>query len=607
MLRQANQAKLKSYQTTPKYKFGYIVPRDYKHAEELDKINKNNKWKDSVKLELNQIDDYKTFIDLGKDGMAPVGSKKISVHLIFDIKHDGRHKARLVADGHRTDVPLTSVYSGVVSLRGLRMVTFLAELNNLELWATDIGNAYLEAYTLEKVHIIAGPEFGEREGHTMVISKALYGLRSSGLRWHEKLAIILKKLNFFPCKAEPDIWMRKNHDVYEYIAVYVDDLAICARNPKEITDALEFTYKFKLKGTGEIKYHLGCDFFRDELGVLCFSPKKYIDKMVDGYLSMFGNKPKGNVTSPLEKGDHPELDNSQLLDEDGIAKYQSLIGSLQWSISLGRFDVQTAVMSMSSFRAAPRIGHLERVKRIYGYTAKMKHATIRVRTEEPDFSALPSEPYKWDYSVYGDVKEEIPNDTPEPLGNYVITTHYVDANLFHDILTGRSVTGILHLINKTPLDWFSKKQATVETATYGSEFVAARTCTEQIIELRMTLRYLGVPLRKKCYMFGDNESVVNSACAPQAKLHKRHVFLSFHRVREAIAAGVMTFRFIQGKDNPADILTKHWGYQQVWELLQPLLFWQGDTMDLLHKDGEKKKGRKRIDTKGPAIGMANPL
>ena len=78
---------------------------------------------------------------------------------------------------------------------------------------------------------------------------------------------------------------------------------------------------------------------------------------------------------------------------------------------------------------------------------------------------------KWDYLVYGDVKEEIPNDTPEPLGNYVITTHYVDANLFHDILTGRSVTGILHLINKTPLDWFSKKQATVETATYGSSLL----------------------------------------------------------------------------------------------------------------------------------------
>ena len=73
-----------------------------------------------------------------------------------------------------------------------------------------------------------------------------------------------------------------------------------------------------------------------------------------------------------------------------------------------------------------------------------------------------------------------------------------------------------------------------------------------------------------------------------AKLHKRHVFLSFHRVREAIAAGIMTFRFIQGEDNPADILTKDWGYQQIWGLLQPLLFWQGDTMDLLGKDRKDK-------------------
>ena len=82
-------------------------------------------------LELGQIDDYKTFIDQGKGGIPPEGSKKISVHLISDIKYDGRYKACLVADGHRTDIPLVSVYSGVVSLRGLRMVTLLVELNEL--------------------------------------------------------------------------------------------------------------------------------------------------------------------------------------------------------------------------------------------------------------------------------------------------------------------------------------------------------------------------------------------------------------------------------------------------------------------------------------------
>jgi hypothetical protein len=89
-------------------------------------------------------------------------------------------------------------------------------------------------------------------------------------------------------------------------------------------------------------------------------------------------------------------------------------------------------------------------------------------------------------------------------------------------------------------------------------------------------------------MFGDNESVVNSASIPHAKLHKRHIALSFHRVRESIAAGVMTFRFLAGKDNPADILSKHWGYQQVWKILQPILFWRGDTMDLISNQDKDK-------------------
>jgi hypothetical protein len=127
--------------------------------------------------------------------------------------------------------------------------------------------------------------------------------------------------------------------------------------------------------------------------------------------------------------------------------------------------------------------------------------------------------------------EELPQDAPKPCGKHVTLTHYVDANLMHDVITGRSVTGILHLVNKTPIDWFPKNQATVETATYGSEFIAARTCVEQIIELRTTLHYLGVPIREKSYMFGDNKSVVDSSMQVHSKLHKRHTMLSYHRVR----------------------------------------------------------------------------
>jgi len=145
--------------------------------------------------------------------------------------------------------------------------------------------------------------------------------------------------------------------------------------------------------------------------------------------------------------------------------------------------------------------------------------------------------------------------------------------LFHDVISGQSVTGILHLPNMTPVDWYSKLQATVETATFGSEHVAACTATEQILDLHLTLRYLGVPLDGPSFMFGDNESVVNTASVLHSKPHKHNNALSHHRTREAITAGITRFHHIVGTTNPVDILSKIWGHSSLWETLRPLMFW----------------------------------
>ena len=582
--RAINQVRLKNYRNRPRYKYGHQVPRDHDEAMRIDEKNGNDKWAQSEKLEKDQIVDYKTFESLGKGAPVPEGYQKIPCHMVYDVKHDGRYKSRFVAGGHRTSTPVDSTYSGVVSLQGIRIVTFLAELNDLELWGTDIGNAYLESYTSEKVAFVAGPEFGpELEGHTCIIRKALYGLKSSGKCWHDRLHDVLRGMGFFPSKAEEDIWMRDCGDHYEYMAVYVDDLMIASRNPQAIIDALTSSpNNFKLKGTGEIKFHLGCDFFRDEDGTLCFGPRKYIERMGDQYKKLFGKAPPQKCSSPLERNDHPELDDSELLGPQDIAKYQSMIGALQWAISLGRFDVATAVMTMSGFRVAPRHGHLERVKRICGYIYKFRAGAIRVRTEMPDYSDLAYNEYDWERTVYGKVREQTPEDAPVPKGKPVVTTTYKDANLYHDLATGRAVSGVLHFINQTPIEWFSKKQATVETSTYGSEFAAARVAIQQIAGLRTTLRYLGVPLNGPSYLFGDNASVATSGSVPHSRLSKRHQALSYHYVREAIASNMVRFYHISGDINPADILSKHWAHGVVYpKLLRPLLFYEGNTLDLL--------------------------
>ena len=137
-----------------------------------------------------------------------------------------------------------------------------AELNKLLLWGGDVGNAYLEAPTREKLYIIAGPEFGELQGHILIIYKALYGTRTRGACWHDKHFDTLQHMGFQPSKADPDIWMKPTDDgqAYEYIAVYGDDLCVASKVPGKIFQTLKNKYKFKLKGDGPLDYHLGCSY-----------------------------------------------------------------------------------------------------------------------------------------------------------------------------------------------------------------------------------------------------------------------------------------------------------------------------------------------------------
>ena len=240
--------------------FGYLIPRNYMEAMQFDTENKNTKWYDAIKLELESMLDYivlkrwdKAIHDKHKKVMNPPKQyHKIKVHLVFAIKFDGRHKARLVADGHLTPEPIETIYSGVVILRNLRLVLFLGKLNTLDTWGADIGNANLELFTDENLYIVSDPGFQELEGYILIFLKALYGLMSSGKRWAEVIHGILRDMKFIPSNADPCIWLRKapNLRCYESIAVYVDDLGIAAESPSAIIVMFKTKYHIKVEGDG---------------------------------------------------------------------------------------------------------------------------------------------------------------------------------------------------------------------------------------------------------------------------------------------------------------------------------------------------------------------
>jgi hypothetical protein len=163
----------------------------------------------------------------------------------------------------------------------------------------------------------------------------------------------------------------------------------------------------------------------------------------------------------MSEGYHPEVDDSPLCTEDESAKYRSMIGCCIWIIVLGRFDLSYATSAMSRFNMLPREGNLKEVKKILSYLKTFPKGRIIIDTLYPDHSMYPVEDHSNRMEFYPDVSEEIPKDLPPEKVPKVRMTVYVDADHAHDLVTRRSIAGILVMLNNTPIILISKRQKTV--------------------------------------------------------------------------------------------------------------------------------------------------
>ena len=203
--------------------------------------------------------------------------------MTFDIKVDGRHKNHMCADGSITDDPGPDIYAGVISVRAVRLLMFLAQLNGMNVCAADVSQAFLYGDCLKKVYTRAGPEFGlELNGKYLLTKKGLYGLRSSAASYHIHLSNVLYKLGFVPSHVDSDLWIKDCDTHYEYIAKWVDDLLIASNNPKHIILEIEKTYE--LKGIGFSEYYLGGDISVGTVNnnkYIVTSAKKYVKSLIE--------------------------------------------------------------------------------------------------------------------------------------------------------------------------------------------------------------------------------------------------------------------------------------------------------------------------------------
>jgi hypothetical protein len=295
-------------------------------------------------------------------------------------------------------------------------------------------------------------------------------------------------------------------------------------------------------------------------GIQCWtmSSEQYVKtavQNVEDKLAKAGKKLPTRCSTPIMHGYRPEIDTSVELNAEGTQYYQELIGVLRWATELGRVDILYEVSSLSSHLACPRAGHLLQVYHVFGYLKQHKKRTLAF---DPRYPAIDGRRFKvcdW-HDFYRGAAEKIPHDMPEPLGSPMSMHCFVDADHAADRATRRSHTGILIFCNRAPIIWHSKRQNTVETSTFGSEFVAMKIAVELIEGLRYKLRMFGIPIEGPADVFCDNESVVKSVQLPETTLHKKHNAIAYHRSREAAASGTIRIAKEDTKTNLADPLTK---------------------------------------------------
>lgn len=581
--RKRTLAKLKSKYWIRTHKYGIRIPKSVREALEIDAENGDDQWWNAIQLEMKNV--RPAFRKHEGDPKELVGYQKVRCHMIFDVKlgENFRRKARLVGGGHTTVTPSSLTYSSVVSRDSVRILLTVAALNDLDVLACDIQNAYLTAKCRERIYTVAGPEFGSEEGCTMIVEMALYGLKSSGAAFRSKLASVLYDMNYRASLADPDVWMRmatkpSGTRYYEYVLCYVDDVLVLSESPMKTMDGIRGVFKLKGDKTEKPDMYLGAQVneVRTDNGTKCWSlsSEKYVKAAVsnvDATLKKSGSKLPSNCPTPCTTGYHPAEDTSKELNAEGTRLFQELIGVLRWAIEIGRIDILLEVSLLSSHLAMPRSGHLQEVYHIFGYLRQSPRRRLFLDPDHPVISEDRFKKFDWE-DFYREAKEDVPTNMPDPLGKAVSTHCFVDASHASDKVTRKSQTGILIFINRAPTMWHSKRQNSVEVSTFGSEFIALKNAIELVMGLRYKIRMFGIPIEGPTNIFCDNEAVYKNASQPDSTLSKKQHSIAYHFCREKVASGVCRLAKENTKTNLADVFTKTMNKPKREELLGGFMY-----------------------------------
>ena len=458
---------------------------------------------------------------------------------MFKVKRDAdgnmeRCKARLVARGftQKYGVDYDETFSPVIRFESFRALVALAVKHGLQLHQMDVTTAFLHGVLEEDVYM-KQPEGFERSGEEHMVcklKKSLYGLKQSLRCWNPALDQKLQEMGFRQTNADPCLYMKIDGGP-AYVAVYVDDLVIAAKDPTLIKDIKDkFSSFFDMKDMGRLHHFVGMKVEQnDDTGEVWIGQGCYTGDI----LKRYGMENCNAVSTPMDPG----LKMKSASSDDTVvdqSMYQSAVGSLLYLSVATRPDIAYAVSCAARYTAKPTKLHWALVKRILRYLKGTADLGLR-------------------YTVDGTEGDKL--------------TAFCDADWAGDLDERKSTSGYVLMLSNCAVSWKSKKQTVIALSTAEAEYIALSAATQEVSWMRKLLDDLGEKCSGPTVVKEDNQSAMAIAANPGNHTRTKHIDIKFHYIRSAVQQNSIKLVYCPTSMMVADVLTKP-VYQETFQRLR---------------------------------------
>jgi hypothetical protein len=483
-----------------------------------------DRWQAAIDEELGSCLDFGVWEEV----VLPEGKQALPSFFIFEVKRDGRYKARLVAGGHRQrqGLDFEETYASVGSFRTMRMMMAVAAHEGLELRQFDVRTAFLNAWLKEEVYlrVPAGLE-GKlgTGGKVLGLRRAIYGLKQASRAWNERLEGELVRRQFVQSDADPSLWILHGKDGAVMALFYVDDGLVAARTTEEADALVELVESiFQIRKLGEPVDFLGIEIQRDRgAGTITLTQKAKAEALtaalgVQGACKAVPMSPECFSSLRAAQPGEP------MADKLG---YQKVIGSLLHLAQCTRPDIALPVGALAAYASAPSEAHYQAMLDVVRYVGSTAGRGL----------------------TYG--------GSDKPLG------FWCDANFAACQDTRRSTTGWVVVMYGGAVSWVSKKQPTAAASTMDAEYQACGAAAREGLSLDKALGELALlssdfPLGGPVVIRCDNKAALSLCKDRKEGQRVKHIDVIHHFARDHVASGELSFIYCKSEDNVSDCLTK---------------------------------------------------